>query len=53
MFATDWKQLRVVFLSINIMKFILPSVRPQIQTDVWSTCPPFLGTVSFEQIDYI
>lgn len=35
MFATDWKQLGVVFLgiTINIMKFILLSVRPQIKTD--------------------
>lgn len=34
MFATDWKQLTVLFLSItkNIMKFIQPSVRPQIKT---------------------
>lgn len=32
MFATGWKQLRVVFLSINIMKLIVPSVRPQIKT---------------------
>lgn len=45
MFATDWKQLRIVFLSItiNIMKFILPSVRPQIKTD---TCMVNLPSVS-------
>lgn len=49
MFATDWKQLRVVFLSItiNMMKFLLPSVRPQKQAD---TCVVSLPSLSRKSI---
>lgn len=45
MFATDWKQLTVLFLGItkNIMTFILPSVRPQIKT---GTCVVNLPSIS-------
>lgn len=44
MLRTGWKQLGVVFLSItiNIAKIMLPSARPQIETD---TCVVSLPSV--------